>query len=95
MTVYVDRARHPFKGMIMCHMLADTEEELHQMARRLGMKREWFQPKSSPHYDIDENRRAKALEMGAQEISRRDLVDLIRRIRREPRTFWLPGHELK
>lgn len=90
MTVYVDRARNPFKGMIMCHMLADTADELHEMADRIGMKRVWFQPHSSPHYDLNEERRALAITFGAKEIGRHDLVRLIRRIRQHPDGFWTP-----
>jgi hypothetical protein len=28
MTVYVDQAVHPYRRMIMCHMVADTREEM-------------------------------------------------------------------
>jgi len=31
MTVYVDDMRSKFGHMIMCHMLADTDEDLHDM----------------------------------------------------------------
>ena len=73
-TVYVDTARHPFRGYIMCHMVADSLEELHAMADKIGMERRWFQapPKAShPHYDIPEDRREKALALGAQEVCER------------------------
>lgn len=43
MTVYIDDAYLPYGRMKMCHMIADTEEELHQTALRIGMKRSWFQ----------------------------------------------------
>lgn len=74
MSVYVDTARHPFRGYIMCHMIADTLDELHQMADQIGMERRWFQapPKAShPHYDIPESKRAKALALGAHEVCQR------------------------
>lgn len=74
MTVYVDTARHPFRGYIMCHMIADSLDELHQMADQIGMERRWFQapPKAShPHYDIPEEKRSQALALGAQEVSPR------------------------
>lgn len=68
MAVYVDDVRHSFGRMIMCHMWADTEEELHEMARLLGLRRSWFQqpPKASwKHYDISLGVKAKALKRGA------------------------------
>lgn len=68
MTVYVDDPIWPFRGMVMCHMVADSLDELHELAAQIGMKREWFQdlPKAShPHYDLNEERRALALELGA------------------------------
>jgi len=68
MAVYVDNARLPYRGMLMCHMWADTEAELHAMAQRIGIKREWFQrpPKASwKHYDLCLTKRAKAVALGA------------------------------
>ena len=74
MTIYVDSARHPFKGHIMCHMTADSLYELHDMADRLAMKRDWFQapPKASfPHYDIPVPQRTIAIKYGAIEVDNR------------------------
>jgi hypothetical protein len=68
MTVYVDDVRHRFGRMVMCHLWADTVEELHAFAARLGLKRRWFQcpPKASwEHYDISLSVKSKALKLGA------------------------------
>jgi hypothetical protein len=77
-SVYVDDARHRFGRMIMCHMVADSIAELHSMAAAIGMRREWFQPRSFPHYDVCLMRRAKALALGAVELDRRALGRFIR-----------------
>lgn len=61
-----------------CHLLADTVAELHVFAARIGMKREWFQGKKTPHYDLTESRRAAAVALGARELSRREVVAFIR-----------------
>jgi hypothetical protein len=79
MSVYVDSQRNPFQRMIMCHMVADTPEELHEMARAIGMRRDWFQDKGSmPHYDVSLSRRKLAVERGAIEISDEKLIELVR-----------------
>ena len=69
--VYVDDMQAPFRGMVMCHMLADTDEELHAMAERIGMPRRAHQgpPKHDSHYDLPLDRRALALAAGAIEIT--------------------------
>lgn len=63
--------------MMMCHMVADSLDELHEMAAQVGMRLEWFQdaPKAShPHYDLNEQRRALALELGAVYLPSRVLA---------------------
>lgn len=77
--VYVDKQRNAFRGMVLCHMLADSEDELHNMARQVRMKREWFQNSRVPHYDICMERRAMALAKGAIEIDRGRTVQLMRK----------------
>lgn len=55
-----------------CHMFADTEEELHEMASRIGMRRSWFQDHAKlPHYDLVASKRDQALELGAVGVSMR------------------------
>lgn len=71
MTVYVDDVRHRFGRMIMCHLWADSLDELHAAAAAIGIARRWFQdpvtmPKVSwAHYDISLTMKAKALARGA------------------------------
>lgn len=81
MSVYVDNARIPYRGMIMCHMLADTLEELHAMAQFIDLEPEWFQNHGMPHYDICLAKRHLAVRAGAIQIGRRDVGALIRRWR--------------
>jgi phage baseplate assembly protein W len=78
MAVYVDDAVMPWRGRRWAHLMADTLEELHAFAARLGLPRHAFQDKiSGAHYDIDAQRRERAIVLGAVAISRhRDRVRL-------------------
>lgn len=81
MAVYVDDMRAKFGRMIMCHMVADTLEELHAMADKIGVARKWYQgpPKTRhPHYDISLSKRAQAVYFGAKEIRWRDAPEITR-----------------
>lgn len=72
MTVYVDDMAAAYGRMRMCHMLADTDEELHAMADRIGVARKWWQSPattSGSHYDIALSKRALAVQYGAVEIT--------------------------
>lgn len=83
MSVYVDQEKNQYRHMIMSHMVADTLEELHAMADRLGLKRQWFQVSRSgmPHYDICQTKREQAIRFGAVEIDRRKMVELMKKNR--------------
>lgn len=76
MTVYVDPARYPYRRMIMCHMAADNEQELHEMADSIGVARKWYQ---GDHYDICKSKRTLAVEFGAVEVSSREMVKIVRK----------------
>lgn len=70
--------------MIMCHMVADDLGELHAMAEAIGVRRKWFQAKSSvPHYDICKSKKALAVKLGACEITSRELVKMFSPRRRK------------
>lgn len=65
-----------------CHLFADTVEELHDFAARLGLRRDWFQDKPKlPHYDLNDVRREAAMELGATELGRRAAVEKWRELR--------------
>lgn len=83
MAVYVDDMRARYGRMVMCHMLADTDDELHAMADRIGIARRWHQKAGTPHshYDICRSKRAKAVAAGALEIGRQQLAELLQRKR--------------
>ncbi len=68
MSVYVDDVRHSFGRLVMCHMWADSLDELLAMADNIGVARKWLQqpPKASwVHFDIALTKKALAIERGA------------------------------
>jgi hypothetical protein len=79
--VYVDKLRDwGWKLGPSCHLIADSNEELHAFAARLGLRRSWFQPSASgPHYDLTAGRRATAVRLGALELSDRDFHAILER----------------
>jgi hypothetical protein len=86
MTVYVDdwrqRALLGHVDAQWSHLIADSDDELHQFAARLGMKQAWFQ--SDPrrphrsHYDVTEALRRQAISLGAVAITWRDIGRMMR-----------------
>lgn len=76
MTVYVDDVRHSFGRMVMCHLWADTLEELLDMVDKVGVQRKWIQGHptlsfgkhrnaSWVHFDISLAKKALAIRNGA------------------------------
>src|SRR5258708_1744954 len=68
--------RASFGRLIMCHMIADNDNELHAIAAAIGVNRKWHQapPHHDSHYDIALSKRALAVSCGAVEISLRTLA---------------------
>lgn len=86
MAVYVDNERIPWRGKLWCHLVADSLDELHQFAERLGLKRDWFQDRASyPHYDVTMSVRERALGIGALPARKRQMIASARLIRDELR----------
>lgn len=76
--VYVDDMKAGFRGMIMCHMIADTQAELLAMADTIGVKRKWIQDYMTQreHFDICLSKRKLAVRAGAKEITMKELVTI-------------------
>lgn len=66
----------PFGRMVMCHMIADSTEELLAMADRIGVAREHIQDAGTAreHFDISKGKRAQAILFGAVEVTLRELA---------------------
>ena len=74
---FLNGARGPFhfRHRRCGHLVSDSSiEELHAFAERLGLRREWLQRRSIPHYDLTGERYELALAIGAELISSRELV---------------------
>lgn len=84
MAVYVGPSIYPYGRMIMCHMVADTLNELHEMADMIDLSRRHFQKKNSrPHYDISKNKRVLAIEHGAKDVDERKIIEILRQFQIE------------
>jgi len=81
MSVYVDDAVTLWRGQRWAHLMADTLDELHAFADRLGIPRRAFQNKTSgAHYDLPADVRERAIALGAIPISRHRDRDLVRAV---------------
>ena len=83
MAVYVNDSRIEWRGKRWSHLQADSLEELHPFAARLGLKPEWFQTKPGRpelnHYDVTEPKRLQAIKMGAVAETWREGAGRLRR----------------
>lgn len=74
-SVYVDDVVHNFGRMKMCHLWADTEAELFDMVKKIGVDSKWVQGHPTSigkakdvgwvHFDIALSKKALALKYGA------------------------------
>ena len=72
MAVLVDPAVWPWRGERWAHLVSDASyDELHEFASRLGVPRRAFQ---GDHYDIPGALRPRAVELGAEQVSVRELL---------------------
>lgn len=82
--VYIDQLKPCIPTSIWpydkaCHLMADSLEELHEFAARLGLKRAYFQNHSRlPHYALTVGNHYKALKMGAVLVDHHKVRDLMK-----------------
>lgn len=61
------------------HLVADTLEELHEFALKIGLKRHFYEGvrKGHPHYDLtNKHILNKALEAGAKIVDKREILKI-------------------
>jgi len=74
--VYVDDMKAVYGRMKMCHMIADSTDELLEMADKIGVRRKWIQNSGTQreHFDVCLQMKKKAVALGAKEVSQRELA---------------------
>ncbi len=76
MAILVDPAIWPFRDRLWAHLVSDESyDELHEFAARLGIPQRAFQ---GDHYDVPAALRERAIELGAQPVSGRELITRLR-----------------
>lgn len=88
MAVYVDNVVFRYGRMKMCHMWADTKEELFDMANRIGLNTRHFQcpPKAQwEHFDVCHEYRNKAIALGAILTDKYGAVEHVAKLRGDTR----------
>jgi len=82
MAVYVDDSSIRWRGRQWSHLIADTTEELHAFAARLGLPLVGFHRNPArpwkDHYDIPEAKRKAAIGLGARPITCREAAEMLR-----------------
>lgn len=84
-----------FGRMKMSHMIADTKQELLDMADKIGLNKKWIQCEgdASEHFDVSISMRKAAITNGAKAIPMRELARMTfdRRISVSPVKYELDG----
>ena len=78
MVVYLDFPRKDGYS----HLISDTIPNLHEFAKSIDVKRCWFENKRGkkrPHYDIKGEAINKAIELGAIQVSSKEIIKLLKK----------------
>lgn len=87
MSVYVDKMmvclrnkNWPYSQA--CHLVADSVQELHIFAWKIGLHKSWFRDKPElPHYDLTYGMRNRAVFFGAIEVDSKKIVEMMKKNR--------------
>jgi hypothetical protein len=75
MAILVDEAVWKRWDRLWCHLISDSSlDELHEFAQLLGLPERAF---GGDHYDIPSDVRLKAIELGARQVSSREIVEAL------------------
>jgi hypothetical protein len=84
MSVYVDdfkirRTVGYGHKWVFSHMIADTREELDEMAEKIELDLKWKKDAGTrkEHFDVTENYRQRAIEAGSIQVSTRELHQML------------------
>lgn len=76
--VYVGTRVYKYGRMLMSHMISEDLNELHEMAKKIGISRRHFQDKKGkPHYDVCKSNKKKAIVLGAKEVNDRVIIEIL------------------
>ena len=76
MAIFVDPPMWPAHGTLWCHLVSDVSyEELHEFAKRVPLPRRGF---DIDHYDVPASLHSRVVALGANEVSAKDVVHLLR-----------------
>jgi hypothetical protein len=83
MSVYVDSLmscipNRNWRWKTVAHLFADSDDELLEFGRKIGLKASWLQRKSVIHFDITPSMRVRAVSLGAIEVGREFVAERVR-----------------
>ena len=76
--VLIGKNKYKFGRMYLSHMASDSLAELHDIAEKLGVRKHFQNKKGKPHYDICQSNKLKAIQLGAVEVSDKEIIKMFR-----------------
>lgn len=79
MSCYLDDSRNPINASVTCRLLADTRQELCEMAAALDLKpyKIWDPDTPLEHFNVSRTTRSAAILRGCVQIAQRDFLLLV------------------